>query len=149
VESNPEIVLRGDGRESLSIAPTRREFPDLNDFWDGNWVYATVRLQAGAFRAEYEAQLRTTDFQLFRQQLGVLYERLTGTAAFDAMEDWIKLQVVGDGKGHMTAKCTARDYPGTGNTLTFTLQFDQTDVPRMLRELDAILAAFPVRGQPS
>lgn len=40
------------------------------------------------------------------------------------------------------------DQPGIGNRLTFGLDFDQTELPEILRGLDAICAAFPVVGKP-
>lgn len=42
------------------------------------------------------------------------------------MEHWLRVTVVGDGRGHMTAKCVARDEPGMGSQLTFEIAFDQT-----------------------
>jgi hypothetical protein len=41
-----------------------------------------------------------------------------------------------------------RGQPGIGNRLTFGLDFDQTELPEILRGLDAICAAFPVIGKP-
>jgi hypothetical protein len=62
------------------------------------------------------------------------------------MEEWLVIHVEGDGRGHFTAKCEARDTPGRGNKLTFELAFDQTELPSMLRELDELTTRFPVRG---
>jgi hypothetical protein len=42
----------------------------------------------------------------------------------------------------------AVDEPGIGNRLTFGLDFDQTELPEILRGLDAICVAFPVVGKP-
>jgi hypothetical protein len=35
-----------------------------------------------------------------------------------------------------------------GNRLTFTIDFDQTEVPDIMRGLDAVCEAFPVVGKP-
>jgi hypothetical protein len=35
-----------------------------------------------------------------------------------------------------------------GNRLSFSLNFDQTELPALLNGLDEIAAAFPVVGQP-
>ena len=40
---------------SNSLYVTLHEFPEASDYWDGNWVYATIQIRAGAFRGEYEA----------------------------------------------------------------------------------------------
>ena len=36
----------------------------------------------------------------------------------------------------------------TGNQLTIELAFDQTEPPALLRDLDELTRAFPVRGNP-
>jgi hypothetical protein len=47
------IAIGADRSEQLSIHVTRREFPEASDCWDGNWVYATIQIRAGAFRGAY------------------------------------------------------------------------------------------------
>jgi hypothetical protein len=70
------VVIGADRGQQLSIHVTRREFPEAADYWDGNWVYATIRIRAGAFRGEYEALLRTNELASFREQLGTLHAAL-------------------------------------------------------------------------
>jgi hypothetical protein len=52
------------------------------------------------------------------------------------------------GKGHFRAACRATDQVGVGNTLSFAIDFDQTDLPKILKGLDAVCNAFPVLGAP-
>ncbi len=147
--SVPVIVIGSEATEHVAIAVTRREFPDAADTWDGNWVFATVGLRAGAFHGEYEALLRTDEFAQLRTGLARLHAELKGTAVFASMEHWLQMTIEGDGRGHFVARCEASDQPGTGNTLHFELHFDQTELPPLLAALDGVLAAFPVRGNPS
>ena len=137
------------GRDFLWAEPTRRAYPESADYWDGNWIYANVAVRAGAFQGAYEALLRTDEFRDLRSQLSELYKALAGVARFDAMENWVRVHVAGDGRGNFLASCMARDNLGMGNELTFELDFDQTAIPQMLRDLDQILHAFPVKGSPS
>lgn len=139
--------IRGLNREHVIVHPTGRERPEASDYWDGNWVYATVTVAARAFRGEFEAQLRAEEFVRFRDQLQVLYETLKGGAKFETMEGWLTVDIQGDGKGHFRAACIAVDQPGIGNRLAFALDFDQTELPEILRGVDAICAAFPVVGK--
>lgn len=145
---SPRLVVGHLAGEHLSIRPTRRRYPDAQDYWDGNWLDAEITLRVGAFQAAYEAQLRTEELGRFRDALRRLYEDLTGEAAFESMERWLRLQMVGDGRGHITVTGEAMDAPGMGNRLTFQLELDQTELPEMLRALDAILRDFPVKGSP-
>lgn len=144
----PAIVIGSEDSEHVAIALTRLEFPESTDYWDGNWVYATVRIRVGAFRSEYEALLRTDEIARLRSGIAELHAELKGTASFESMEEWLRMTVDGDGRGHFVAKCDARDQPGTGNMLRFELRFDQTELPPILASLDAALAAFPVKGRP-
>jgi len=141
-------IGRSNAHVSVSVSPSRREFPELADYWDGNWVYATISIVAGGFRGEFEAQLRTEEFVRFRDELGPLHNSLVGRAKFDTMEEWLSIDIAGDGKGHFHADCVAIDMPGTGNRLTFGIDFDQTDLPEILGGLNAITKAFPVVGAP-
>lgn len=135
-------------REHVIVRPTRRENPEATDADDGNWICATIEIAAGAFRGSFEANLRAEDFVLFRDALRPLYERLDGGATFDTMEGWLSIAVRGDGKGDFHAACEAVDRPGLGNRLTFAIDFDQTELPAMIRGLDAICEAVPVVGAP-
>jgi hypothetical protein len=142
------LFIGSEQADYLMVSPSRRQLPEMTDFWDGNWLCATIRVRAGAFRGEYEAQLRTTEFASFRDQLRVLHDKLVGTATFDALEHWLRVDVEADGKGHFQARCEANDDPSFPSRLRFSLNFDQTELPPILRALDAICEAFPVRGLP-
>jgi hypothetical protein len=135
-------------REHLIVRPTRRERPAVSDYWDGNWVYAFVEIAAGGFRGKFEAQLRAEEFVSFRDQLRPLGNELGGAAKFEPMEPWLRIDIKGDGKGHFLARCEARDQVGTGNKLTFTIDFDQTELSGIVQGLDAICEAFPIVGSP-
>jgi hypothetical protein len=138
----------GRSNAHVIVRPARRELPPLPDYWDDNWVDATITIAAGAFRGEIEAQLRAEDFVRFRDELRPLHERFVGRAKFETTEEWLSIDVVGDGKGHFRADCVAVDMPGTGNRLTFEIEFDQTDLPEILEGLDTIIQAVPVVGAP-
>jgi hypothetical protein len=144
--SSPSIVIGSEASDHLSVTVTRREFDDLHDYWDGNWVYATVRIRAGAFGGEYEELLRTDELAVFATELRRLHADVHGTAAFHTMEHWLEIDVVGDGYGHFTARCEARDEPGIGNTLRFELTFELSELRSIVASLDAVVVAFPVRG---
>jgi hypothetical protein len=142
------LVLGSLDGQHMIVEVRRRNYPDCGDYWDGNWIRCAIDVRAGGFRGSVEADLRAEEFVLFRDGLRGLHDRLAGTATFETMEHWLTLKIVGDGRGHFEAKCELRDQPGIGNRLEFALAFDQTEVPPMLRELDAIVNAFPVVGRP-
>ena len=135
-------------RARVIVTPRRRAFTDATNYWDANLLYADVEIAAGAFDGAFQAEFRSDELAHFHEQLRDLYERLDGTALFDSCEGWLRIEIRGDGKGHFRATCDAHDDAGTGNRLRFWLDFDQTELPAMIRGLDGVCAAFPVVGSP-
>lgn len=144
-----EIRFGHSENEFLLIRILQRQFPQNRDYWDGNWLVATVEVSVGAFRGEVNGYLRADEFALFSQELVELYTKLTGTARFSTMEGWLTLLLTGDGLGHIVAECVLRDEPGMGNKLEFALGFDQTYIPNILNGLTQVSQTFPIVGHSS
>ena len=89
----------GRSNAHVSVSPSRREFPELADYWDGNWVYATISIVAGGFRGEFEAQLRAEEFLRFRDELRPLHDALVGRAKFDTLEECSRSTSRGTARG--------------------------------------------------
>ena len=119
------------------------------DYWDGNWLTCDVTLHVGGFRGAFHANLRTTEFQQFFEQLQELQARLTGTARFEAMEAQLTLALEGDGRGHIAVHGQAQDVAGTGHVLRFRLDLDQTELSTAVKQVAALLRRYPVRGTPA
>ena len=134
--------------EYLIIHVMNRECPQSSDYWDGNWVKSTIKVSAGGFTGKVKASLRAEEFVSFMDDLSMLYEKLSGQAIFKTMEQWLSITVVGDGLGHFEAQCKLSDNApaGGGNTLYFTINFDQTFIPGIIGGLKRIVKAFPVIG---
>jgi hypothetical protein len=89
LDESPAFRIGFSNRERVIVRPSRRERPEADDYSDGNWVEATIDIAAGAFRGEYEAQLRAEEFVRFRDQVRRLCENLGGCARFPtAAEAW-------------------------------------------------------------
>jgi hypothetical protein len=114
--------------------------------WDRNWVKTKVAVKGGAFSGQFTADLMTTDFELFKRDLKNLDKDFKGTAKLSPLEGQLILNIVGDGLGHFETKCNVTDQPGYGSTLSFSFSFDQTELPRLINELDKITKTFPIRG---
>lgn len=113
---------------------------------DANWITAHIEIAVGGFEGRYSASLERTDFSRFRGALKKLYSFESSQGGFSTMEGLLHIDICGDRRGNFEAICVARD-DGEGNRLEFKLQFDQTFIPRMLTELDAIIEAYPVLGK--
>ena len=141
-----EILFGNQDTECLMVEILGRSYPNYTDYWDGNWLNARVVLSVGGFKGQIGNNLRAEEFLSFRDEIAKLNSTLSGKATFSTMEQWISINITGDGKGHVILKGQVRDQAGTGNTLNFTIELDQTFLPGILRSLDKALKAFPVLG---
>ena len=134
--------------EYLLLKVLRRSHPDTTDYWDGNWLNVQIKVSVGGFSADFPAQIRIDELAGFARELARLYDTLTGEAEFLTMESWLAIRIAGDGMGHLKAHCVAKDDPGFPNELRFSIDFDQTFLPQVLRSLQQIQAMYPLLGRP-
>jgi hypothetical protein len=142
-----QVTLAADEGGQVVFDVAGREI-GTDDYWDGNWLSCRVSVHARGFRGAFDATLRSEEFVRMRDGVRVCMTDLRGTFVFETMEEQLSIVAKGDGLGHFTAECTARDVAGWGNLLTFTLSFDQTRLAPLAGELDALLRAHPVVGKP-
>ena len=145
----PHLVIGYSHTARIAVQPLHRENPQAQDYWDGNWLVTDIEVAVGSFKGRVQAALCAPDFHRFREELQRLQKELSGTASFSTMEEWLALTFTGDGIGHFKVVGHLIDSPGVGNTLSFELTCDQTELPPMLHGLDAICTAFPVLGEPA
>ncbi|MFL5797041.1 MAG: hypothetical protein ACJ77A_03795 [Actinomycetota bacterium] len=62
------------------------------------------------------------------------------------MEPWVNLRLQGDGLGQVSVSGTADDKVSTGNKLQFRFELDQTWLPKIIEDLEALMREFPVVG---
>jgi hypothetical protein len=142
------IRVGGEKADYLSVQLLGRAYPDVDDYWDGNWLRTEVEFAVGGFRGRVACNIRAEEIADFCGQLTRLLETFEGTAEFRTMEEWLALTVTSDRRGHLTLAGELRDEPGIGNTLSFSLEYDQTYFRPMLDGLRDAVERFPVRGQP-
>jgi hypothetical protein len=143
-----EVRIGGAARECLVIDVFERERPQSTDYDDGNWLHASVQIHVGGFDGRVSGNLRAEEFVDFRDEVAALHHSLDGDANFRTMEDWLTIEMRGDGRGHIEVKGQLHDDPGSVNRLTFRLELDQTFLASILAGLDEVVTRFPVRGHP-
>ncbi len=132
----------------LVIRVSAYEFPDAVDFDDANWLIGEVELNSGftgSFTASHRVTLRADELAEFRDELAPLVQSLTGDATLRHMERQLGCKVtLDDGKGDLTAFVGEH----IGSELRVRdCKTDQSYLARTVRDLDALLSAFPVRGR--
>jgi hypothetical protein len=130
----------------IRVEPIKSYDGDSQLDWDRNWIRTKVIIKGGAFNGKYDADFMTTDFELLKRDIKNLDKNFSGIAKFEPLEGQLKLLIVGDGLGHFKVDCTATEDSSLGSTLNFSLTFDQTELSRLINELDKITKAFPITG---
>ncbi|MFB9863911.1 WapI family immunity protein [Rufibacter immobilis] len=141
----PYFEIKGSG-DFIRVELAHLSHPNAGHEWDKNWVKSNVTVKAGGFSGKFTCDLMTTDFARFQEQVSRLYNELDGAAVFDTIEEQVNIKIKGDGFGHFEADCVVMDFAGTGNTLEFLINFDQTIIPQVVRQLANIAKDFPVTG---
>jgi hypothetical protein len=146
-----QVIIGFENGDHIILKLHGKSAPLTADYWDGNWHPAEIFVKAGAFSGHLSLsqniQLRSEEFECFLKELEPMYESLKGTAKFATMEDWIELNISGDGRGHMVAKGYIIDEHVDGNKLNFVIKFDQTALPDTIKSLKLLLSDYPVVGR--
>ncbi len=131
--------------ERVVVEVHRYERDKFDNYYDANWLRASMEIGAGKFVGNVDAAFMTFELLSFAQQLRKVYESLEGVAEFSTMEHQLDLKVTGDGKGHMKVTGQVRDDASFGNRLQFGFDLDQTFIHKSLSELENVISTFPVR----
>ena len=103
------------------------------------WFETKVFIQVESFTGSFQSLLDHHALLKFHQELQLLYETLQGSAQLAPIEEQITLQLSGNGRGGVTASGAAWSRPRYGNHLEFSFEIDQTFLPSVLAQLNAIL----------
>jgi hypothetical protein len=144
-----EVHIAGDGCR-LTLRLLGWENPELVTGSDANWVRGEIELVAnstGRFTASHSVSVLTGELERFRDELRTLLEDLDGEAAFEHLEAQFGVKAtLKAGTGELELFVTEH----VGAELRVTdVRTDQSYLGRTLRELDAAVAEFGVRGDPS
>ncbi|MFK3668196.1 MAG: WapI family immunity protein [Brucella sp.] len=121
-----------------------RQFPDVSDFWDGNWLMVRARMEANGARVECEGPvLMTVDIKEFRDQLTAMAASLTGEATLKGLEPEINAVLKMQKLGQVEAVIEITADP-VNQHHRFVLEGDQSHLPGLILSCDAILRKFPV-----
>jgi hypothetical protein len=124
-----------------------RQFPAAHDAVEGNRLRATVQCDAegASVRAE-NAILMANDLAGWEMECRVLLHEPSAPARLSLREHVVEivLEAVGSPARILMQVATPPGGGTPGQTLAFDL--DQGDLPQLIRQCDAILRAYPVRG---
>ena len=135
-----------DSGDIVRLEPINLPNPNAELDWDRNYLRTKVTVKAGPFNGQFISEFMTTDFEMFKRDLLKLENDFNGSVTFEPVEQQLVLKIKGDGLGHFEVDCIATPEPHLGQSLEFSLTFDQTQIKEYVRQLHKITKAFPVDG---
>jgi hypothetical protein len=142
-----EVSLHADGC-CLVLRVDRYAYPAVTAGSDANWLAGEVELtagQTGSYRGRHRVALRTDELAELRDQLRRLERAATGEAYFEHLEEQVGI-TLRLSAGRRTLSVVVREHLGP------ELRFQDAAIGgpaigEALSQLDAVIAAFPVRGE--
>lgn len=104
--------------------------PDRED-----WFEASVEVHCDGWRGKFRPAFQKADLRDFAKQLQGLMRSLAGRAELRPIEEQIILDVVGDGKGHLTVTGKAVNNFERQTSLRFSFEIDQTYLKQIVKSL--------------
>jgi hypothetical protein len=137
----PDISFAG-----LQVWLHGRQFPDAEDYWDGNWLNVTAHCGGqGADVWVGGAILHAPDLARWLDALEEMNRTLQGGARLDSNEPELHVELKMEPFGHVTTRVEI-----TPNHLTqrheFTFELDQTYLKPLLEDCRRAVRRYPVRG---
>jgi hypothetical protein len=147
---NPEAqtIEITDGFAHLTLNVQRRESVDAHDCnWGGAWMVTRLRATTPGFQVDFTASLHLNELVELREQVRQMHSTLQGEAELEAMDGWLDLKAEMDRTGHVHWSVEITHPTGSpGARLQFEINNDQTYLPDILNQIDAVLATFFVGG---
>ena len=132
---------------SLQIWIHGRQFPDLHDFWDGNWIRVTAHCgSAGASVWVSGPIIHLPEIERWRAQTVKLQDRLTGEAALACMEPELSVSLKAQSLGHIAMEVSITP-DNLNQRHWFNFEIDQSYLSALISECGKILDACPIRGE--
>ncbi len=125
-----------------------RQFPEMDDFWDGNWVNATVHCSAKGAEVRIQGPfLHLPELKKWAEDCQQMYATLSGHAHLECMEPEldVKMEMAPTGHVKMTVNITPDNLDQNHQ---FDFSIDQSYLPSVVRGCNTVLEKFPIRGVP-
>ncbi|HEY5301509.1 MAG TPA: hypothetical protein VIJ55_12605 [Acetobacteraceae bacterium] len=131
--------------EGLQIWIHGRQFPDLHDYWDGNWLHVTAHCGGnGATVFATGPILHLSEFDRWLAETEQLLKNLSD-ARLACVEPALSVTLKAGSLGHITMEVSI-----TPDHMTqrhwFQFKIDQSYLPPLAKQCRSILEAYPIRG---
>jgi hypothetical protein len=137
----PDLKLEG-----LQIWVHGRQFPDLHDYWDGNWLRVTAHCGGGGASVFTTGSIiHLPELDRWRSEAEDISKNLGGEAKLACMEPSLSANLRFGSLGHVTMEVSI-----TPDHMTqrhwFQFEIDQSYLTPFIKQCQSILEAYPIRG---
>lgn len=133
---------------TIQIDVLNRNFPNSNDYWDGNWVTSNVNMEIPGYCVSFVADLRTDELRDFLNELQTMNTTLKGKTILKNLDSFLHFEAEIDKLGKVKWSIETQYLSGYGAILNFQFKSDQSYLPKLIKELEDILLIYPVIGKP-
>jgi len=129
----------------LQIWVHSRQFPDSEDYWDGNWLNVSVHCGSkGASVLVSGSFVRLPELLKWAEACEEMYAKLSGRAELDCMEPYLSVEMEMEELGHVsvivsiTPDLLAQEHK-------FSFEIDQSFLPALSQGCRKVLTEYPIR----
>ncbi|MBM6618774.1 WapI family immunity protein [Bacillus suaedaesalsae] len=133
---------------NITIDVVRRSHPETKNYWDINWITSRIQIKIPGYSVDFEAYLRTDEILRFLNGLKSMNKDLKGNAILVNLDSFIEMECKMSHFGKLLWSFETCYPNGDGAVLTSEFESDQSYLPKLIKELEMILNAFPVIGKP-
>lgn len=140
ITTAPHVELEG-----LSIWVHGYEFPEIKDYWDGNWLNVTARCRVEDTQVWVRGPiLHLSEIKQWLAECEQMSHALSGKAELASREPGLKvnLQMNKPGSVAMTVDLTP-DHLTQRHQFCFTI--DQSYLKKLIRECEQVLQEYPIK----
>jgi hypothetical protein len=141
---DPDINLAG-----LSIWVHNRQFPEAEDYWDGNWLVISACCAASGATVWADGPIiHLSKIERLMTGCERMSESLSGEALLDCMEQELDLTLtmLENSQIKMEVEITPDHLT---QTHWFRCDIDQSYLPKLIRDCRKVLDKYPIKHSPS
>ena len=137
----PNIRLAG-----VQIWVHNRQFPESDDYWDGNWINVTAHCGAkGADVWISGSIIHLPEIKRWVNACENMHATLSGEANLECMEPWLSIKLVMRELGQISMEVSITpDLAAQEHRFEFDI--DQSYLPELVKECRRVIARHPIRN---
>ncbi len=141
IETKPDLCIEG-----FEIWIFGRQFPESDDYWDGNWLDVAARCTGESAVVKARGSiLHLSELDKWLHECKQVHASLSGMAHLSCMEPNIDVKITMDKRGRCElVVCLTPDHLSQEHSFIFEL--DQSYLPSLIQSLEAILHSYPLKG---